>query len=644
MFVSFRTARVAKCAVLAVFFWLMFILFYPSFNELQSHMKSLEKIQDVLDKNSDKFHSFADGNGKSKSKYSDRSPNAIVADDDEKGKSAHKNSLSLQEKLKPKLITRPPKVDDQSGKVLWNDLGAARSAADVAVRDEGYKTFAFNTLVSNRIGTKRHLPDTRHKECNKLTYPSDLPSASVIICFYHEDYMTLLRTVHSVIDRSAPRQLKEIILVNDQSDIDITANLTSHFIAEGIQGIVRVISPDSRLGLINARIFGSRNATGDVLVFLDSHVEANVGWLEPLLARVKADRTNVVTPIIDIISADTFEYEPSPLVRGGFNWGLNFKWDAVTRDELPDAQSFARPMKSPTMAGGLFAMERKYFAELGEYDPGLEVWGGENLELSFRVWMCGGSLEIVPCSRVGHVFRKRRPYGAAEVDSMVRNSVRVARVWMDSYIENYFKVNPAARHVDYGNIDDRMELRQRLGCKDFKWYMDNVYPDLLPPSDDDERRKKAAKGGGAKLEPWYARKRTYTSVFSIRLGGTSLCVRSRGDAASKKSELVLAPCLRGKEYTWYETAKKELVLGQLLCLDASGKDRRPRLMKCHELRGGQEWKFRDDQTLTAIYNMAAGLCLTVDGRRAGSKVEMDVCSMDDSHMWELLSNEDDKEL
>lgn len=50
-----------------------------------------------------------------------------------------------------------------------------------------------------------------------------------------------------------------------------------------------------------------------------------------------------------------------------------------------------------------------------------------------QVWLCGGSMEVLPCSRVAHIERKKKPYNNNIGFYTKRNALRVAEVWMDDY-------------------------------------------------------------------------------------------------------------------------------------------------------------------------------------------------------------------
>ena len=143
------------------------------------------------------------------------------------------------------------------------------------------------------------------------------------------------------------------------------------------------------------------------MVFLTSAVEVQPGWLEPLLSRFAKDELTLAAPVVDFIEQDNFAYTAANIQDsyGVFGWDLQFLWTAA--GDLDQNENLTDAVETPHVRGPLLAMSRKHFQRLGGFDEAVcrTTDTAGTLSLVLMVWLCGGKVEVLPCSHVGVVNR-----------------------------------------------------------------------------------------------------------------------------------------------------------------------------------------------------------------------------------------------
>uniref|UniRef100_A0A8C6MUR8 Polypeptide N-acetylgalactosaminyltransferase 15 n=1 Tax=Mus spicilegus TaxID=10103 RepID=A0A8C6MUR8_MUSSI len=337
--------------------------------------------------------------------------------------------------------------------------------------------------------------------------------------------------------------------------------------------------------------------------------------LRRVLPEVRHPLSRVVSPVIDVIDWKTLQYSASKLHRGTLDWKLDFRWEPLGEQEQKALPSPISPVRSPVVPREVVAVDRHYFQNTGAYDPLLSLGDSENLEMSFKAWLCGGSVEILPCSRVGHIYRSQDASSGPDPEVVLKNKIIIAETWLSSFKETFYRHIPEAftlSKVAKPDCTERLKLQRRLGCRTFHWLLANVYPELYPS---DHRPRFSGK---------------------LHNTGFGLCADCQADGDILGCPMTLAPCSNNRQQQNLEhTGRKEILFGgpQHLCFDVRGG--RVILQNCTEEGPAihqQHWDFQEDGM---IIHVLSGKCMEAGVQPSNKDLYLRHCDGKTSQLWQF---------
>ena len=253
--------------------------------------------------------------------------------------------------------------------------------------------------------------------------------------------------------------------------------------------ITRDITPDTLMMIPS----GIEAAVGDVVVILDTHMEVNDLWLEPLLSILHDKPSAIAVPLLHMIDEREYETRGSALVdpyivqpRKGHGHLALMNYERVTNKT---ERTRWEPLPSPGVMGGGLVARRSVLLEYYPVPMVGSAWGVENNRLSFRAWMCAQGVWISPCSQVlhpngndvhlgryfegsWHLFGEVIHESVAEALNFIQNDVDREKLLfkISNSLEDHSKIKTMSEQIKSTSLDP-----EQRRCKSYKWYLTNIF-------------------------------------------------------------------------------------------------------------------------------------------------------------------------
>lgn len=284
----------------------------------------------------------------------------------------------------------------------------------------------------------------------------------------------IVKTVKSIL-ATADRNDFEIIVIDDFSSVPVKA----------IEGST-VFRNDSRIGVAQSRHSGAILARGEHLLFIDSHMRFENGWLEAAKKRISGRPTTMHCGVCLGLDKDHDDMEKhlGPY-QGAYlafwnekeNQILEGKWQHKNIDDE----------EIQCVMGASYFIPREFFFRIGGLKS-LRMWGSDEPFLSLKCWLAGGDVRIIKTVRIGHLFRNTAPYSTGTYH-LIYNKIRMCMELLDAPLREYLisklpkdgNFHAAMKQIqdDLRDIQEERKYLQSVFERDVTWFL-NKFDITIP--------------------------------------------------------------------------------------------------------------------------------------------------------------------